>query len=71
MMPQMQMLPSYYEGPVQINNVTVTGNSFETNPPASGSSNHTTGIADILERGPSCCTVQGLTQHGNRVVQPP
>jgi hypothetical protein len=59
---QMQMLPSYYEGPIAVSNVTVLNNSFGVNP----GSNAT--IEEVLERGPSCCVLKGLVQAGNTVV---
>ena len=58
----LQFLPSYYEGPVAIENVTVRDNSFGVDP-----GSHAT-IETILETGPSCCKLNQLQQSSNSVV---
>ncbi len=57
-----QFLPSYYEGPVAIENVTVLHNSFGVDPASQAT------IGTILETGPSCCELKGLQQSSNSVV---
>jgi hypothetical protein len=57
-----QFLPSYYEGPVAIENVTVQHNSFGVDPGSQAN------IDTILETGPSCCKLKGLQQSSNSVV---
>lgn len=60
---EMQMLPSFYEGPVHIENISITNCTFDcTGDPK------TTTIDSILDLGPECCKVQGLVQSGNVVV---
>ena len=62
----MQMLASYFEGPVHISNISIVGNSFEVDP-----SNNVTNatIADILETEPSCSVAEGIVQSENVVVR--
>ena len=58
---ELQMLPSHYESPITISNITIVGNTFEVSAKTS--------IDDVFQTGPDCCKVQGLVQHGNRLVQ--
>ena len=57
----MQLLPTFYEGPIHIENITIRNCSFETLHDA-------TTMDDILDKGPDCCTVQDLVQTANKVV---
>lgn len=58
---EMQLLPTFYEGPIHIENITITNCSFEV-------LHNSTTMDDILDKGPDCCTVQNLVQTGNKVV---
>ena len=58
---ELQMLPSHYEAPITISNITIVGNTFEVSATAS--------IDDVFQTGPPCCKVQGFYQHGNRLVR--
>lgn len=63
---ELQMLPSYFEGPSHLRNVTIRDNVFET-------SKSDATIETILETkavGAQCCDIDGLFQSGNRVVKP-
>ena len=60
---ELQMLPSHYEAPITISNITIVGNTFEVSA--------TTSIDEVFQTGQKCCKVKGLVQHGNRLVRPP
>lgn len=64
---ELQMLPSYFEGPSHIRNVTIKDNVFQVaNPDAT--------IETILETkaaGAQCCDIEDFVYSGNRVIKPP
>lgn len=59
---ELQMLPSHYEAPITITNVTIVGNTFEVDVKNAS-------FDDVFNTGPDCCKVQGFVQHDNRLVQ--
>ena len=58
---ELQMLPSHYEAPIMISNVTIAGNTFEVDVKNAS-------FDDVFNTGPDCCKVHGLV-HDNRLVQ--
>ena len=63
---EMQMLPSYFEGPSHLRNITIRDNVFQTTSPG-------TSIGDILEtkaEGAKCCDIEGLAYSGNKLLTP-
>lgn len=58
---ELQFLPSFFEGPVKVDNISITNNSFEV-----GKANVT--MDDMLELGPSCCKTTDLEMAGNALV---
>ena len=77
---EMQVLPSFFESPPHIRNVTVRSNSFGVGD-ADTSFQHNNKIPpnkhgawqkdvtwkNIMDLGPPCCEVEGLTQDGNTI----
>ena len=77
---EMQVLPSFYEGPPHTRNVTLRNNSFgvgdadssfqkDHHIPANphGAWQKGVKISDIVDVGPAFCEVEGLEQEGNSV----
>ena len=63
---ELQMLPSYFEGPSHISNVSIRNNVFQT-------SNADATIESILETkapGAKCCDIEGFTHSGNQLLKP-
>ena len=60
---EVQFLPSFFEGPIKVDNMTITNNSFEV---GAGQGNAT--LLDLLELGPQCCKTTGLTLARNVLV---
>ena len=64
---ELQMLPSYFEGPSHISNVSILNNVFQT-------SKADATIESILETkapGAKCCDIEGFTHSGNQLLKPP
>ena len=57
---EIQLLPTFYEGPIRIENITITNCTFEV-------LDSRTRMEDILVTA-DCCTVRGLVQTDNKLV---
>ena len=60
------MLPSYFEGPSHLHNVTIRNNVFQT----AKSDATIESILDTKAAGAKCCDIEGLVHSGNRLIKP-
>jgi|EP01046_Picozoa_sp_COSAG06_P008390 hypothetical protein len=68
---ELQMLPSYFEGPSHIRNVTIRNNVFQTNDAkATIAPGLPPSIMDTKAGGAKCCDIEGLVLSGNRLLKP-
>ena len=61
------MLPSYFEGPSHLTNVTIKDNVFQ----AKSADATIESILETKASGAKCCDITGLSYSGNRVLKPP
>ena len=64
---ELQMLPSYFEGPSHLSNVTIRDNVFQSARPDATIET----IVETKASGAKCCDIQDLVLSGNRIIKPP
>eukprot|EP01047_Picozoa_sp_COSAG01_P008036 COSAG01_NODE_311_length_19072_cov_73.511727_24_plen_445_part_00 len=64
---EIQMLPSYFEGPSHISNISINNNVFQMSDPSATMEN----VLETRASGAKCCDIVGLTHSGNRLLFPP